>query len=100
MNAQQKKTLAARAEIFKALGHPARLAMVSSLGKREHCVCELQEIVGLDMSTVSNHLSVLRAAGLVESDKRGKQVFYSLRLRCTAGFIECVDRAIAEGRGC
>ena len=80
----------ARAEIFKALGHPARLAMVVALGEGERCVCELQELVGSDMSTVSKHLTVLRTVGLVEADKRGKQVFYSLqaalhaRFRCIA----------------
>ena len=86
----------ARAEIFKALGHPARLAMVVSLGDGERCVCELQELVGSDMSTVSKHLTILKNAGLVETDKRGKQVFYSLRLKCALGFLECVNRALKE----
>lgn len=86
----------ARAEMFKALGHPARLAMVVALGKGELCVCELQELVGFDISTVSKHLAVLRAVGLVETDKRGKQVFYSLRLPCALGFLDCVDRALKE----
>ncbi|WP_052881236.1 ArsR/SmtB family transcription factor [Kiritimatiella glycovorans] len=88
--------MAARAEIFKALGHPARLTMVAAMGEGERCVCELRERVGLDMSTVSKHLSVLHAAGLVERDRRGKQIFYSLRLPCTLGFLECVDRALKE----
>jgi len=86
----------ARADIFKALGHPARLAMVMALGDGERCVCELQEVVGSDMSTVSKHLTVLRSAGLVDSEKRGKQVFYSLRLPCTLGFLDCVNRALEE----
>jgi len=86
----------ARAEIFKALGHPARLAMVIALEQGERCVCDLQELVGSDMSTVSKHLAVLRSVGLVESDKRGKQVFYSLRLPCTLSFLQCVDRALKE----
>lgn len=86
----------ARAEIFKALGHPARLAMVVALDDRERCVCELQEIVGSDMSTVSKHLTVLRHVGLVDTEKRGKQVFYSLRLKCTLGFLHCVDNALKE----
>ena len=58
------RDMAARAEIFKALGHPARLAMVVAMGDRERCVCDLQEVVGLDMSTVSKHLSILRKAGI------------------------------------
>jgi ArsR family transcriptional regulator len=51
------------------------------------------------MSTVSKHLSVLRQVGLVEADKRGKQVFYALRLTCTLGFIHCVDNALQEREG-
>ena len=96
MNIDGKRGMQARADIFKALGHPARLAMVMALGEKERCVCELQKLVGSDMSTVSKHLTVLRNVGLVESDKRGKQVFYALRLKCTLGFVRCVERAIAE----
>jgi ArsR family transcriptional regulator len=88
--------MAARAEIFKALGHPARLAMVEFLEDGPRCVCELQERVGSDMSTVSKHLTILRNVGLVASEKQGKQVFYELRLPCTLNFVECVDRALSE----
>lgn len=98
MKSNDRKAMAARAEIFKALGHPARLTMVIALGKGERCVCELQELVGSDMSTVSKHLTILRSVGLVASDKRGKQVFYTLKLPCTLGFVDCVDRALEERR--
>ena len=98
MSVSSDKAMQARAEIFKALGHPARLAMVIALAKGELCVCELQELVGSDISTVSKHLTVLRAVGLVESDKRGKQVFYSLKIPCTLGFVDCVDKALKERR--
>jgi ArsR family transcriptional regulator len=94
MNAENHKIMEARSEVFKALGHPARLAMIAALGDGERCVCELQELVGSDMSTVSKHLTILRSAGLVSSDKRGKQVFYSLKMPCTLGFIKCVDNAL------
>ncbi len=96
MKTDKEKLMQARADMFKALGHPARLAMVIALGEHQLCVCELQKIVESDISTVSKHLSVLRSAGLVESDKQGKQVFYSLRLPCTLGFVHCVDKALAE----
>ena len=86
----------ARAEIFKALGHPTRLAMVMALDEGERCVCELQELVGSDMSTVSKHLTILRTVGLVETDRRGKQIFYSLKIPCTPGFVTCVDKALKE----
>jgi len=96
MTRDETRSLQVRAEIFKALGHPARLAMVVALGESERCVCDLRELVGLDISTVSKHLAVLKSVGLVEADKRGKQVFYSLRLPCTLGFLECVDKAVKE----
>ena len=96
MNLKKNKKMETRAEIFKALGHPARLAMIAALGSGERCVCELQELVGSDMSTVSKHLTILRSAGLVSSDKRGKQVFYSLEMPCTLGFIDCVDKALKK----
>lgn len=96
MTVKTDRVMGARAEIFKALGHPARLAMVVALGKGERCVCELQELVGLDISTVSKHLTVLRSVGLVTSDKRGKQVFYTLKIPCALGFVDCVDRALSQ----
>ena len=96
MTVDDQRGMTARAEIFKALGHPARLAIVVALGDGEQCVCELQELVGSDMSTVSKHLTVLRNVRLVDAEKRGKQVFYSLRLKCTLGFLHCVDNALKE----
>jgi DNA-binding transcriptional ArsR family regulator len=89
----------ARARIMKALAHPSRLFIVDELSKSERCVCELTDMVGSDISTVSKHLSVLKAAGIVVDDKRGTQVFYSLRVRCVLGFFDCVGavmQSIAE----
>jgi ArsR family transcriptional regulator len=88
-----------RARIIKALAHPTRLFIVDELSKRERCVCELTELVGSDISTVSKHLSLLKAAGIVVDDKRGTQVFYSLRVRCVLRFFDCVSavmQSIAE----
>jgi len=81
----------ARAKIVKALAHSSRLFIVDVLSKREHCVCELTEMIGADMSTVSKHLSILEAAGLVASDKRGAQVFYQLKVPCVLRFLNCVE---------
>ncbi len=80
----------APARIFKALGHPTRLFMALELGRGERCVCELQELVGADMSTISKHLSVLREAGLVVDERRGAQVFYRLTAPCVLGFLDCL----------
>ncbi|MGQ9652321.1 MAG: ArsR/SmtB family transcription factor [Phycisphaerae bacterium] len=80
----------ARARIIKALAHPTRLFMVDELSERERCVDELTEMVGDDVSTISKHLSVLKAAGIGTDDKRRNQVFYSLRVPCVLRFFDCV----------
>lgn len=83
----------AEAALFKALGHPTRLWIVEQLGEcEERCVCEFVEAVGADFSTVSQHLAVLRQAGIVMDEKRGKQVFYRLSCPCVLGFIECMRK--------
>ncbi|MBI9080059.1 MAG: winged helix-turn-helix transcriptional regulator [Pseudodesulfovibrio sp.] len=81
----------ARASVFKALGHPARLIMVDALRTGEKCVCDLRDLVNLDMSTVSKHLSVLKAAGIVSGRKQGNWVWYSLELSCLDNFLGCLD---------
>lgn len=84
-----RRFIAEQAAIFKALGHPTRLLMVDALRTGEKCVCELRELVGDDMSTVSNHLSVLKAAGVVLVERRGKNMYYSLALCCLEAFLSC-----------
>jgi DNA-binding transcriptional ArsR family regulator len=86
----------ARSAILKALAHPSRLFMVEVLAQGERCVCELTAMVGSDISTVSKHLGVLKAAGIVTDQKRGLQVYYTLRMRCVHGFLACADQLIAE----
>jgi ArsR family transcriptional regulator len=62
----------------KALGDETRLRAVLALRGGELCACHLVELLRLAPSTVSKHMSILRAAGLVESRKQGKWVRYSL----------------------
>lgn len=80
------------AEVFKALGHPARVRMLRELVNGECCVCDLVEVSGLGWSTVSRHLSVMKAAGVLTDEKRGKQVIYRLSLPCAGRFLGCLDR--------
>lgn len=96
LDGRERALMEARAKVFKALGHPTRLFIVETLHGGEHCVCKLTELVGADVSTVSRHLAALEHAGVVQSEKRGVQVFYRLRMCCVAGFMECVDRSLAE----
>jgi len=79
---------------MKALAHPSRLLMIEELEKGPRCVCELQQLVGADMSTVSKHLLVMKNAGLVYDVKHGTTVYYHLKTPCVLDFIGCVDRVI------
>jgi|SRR5581483_8952210 len=68
-----------KAELFKALGHPARIRILEVLCDGERSVGELQPIVGIELSHLSQQLAVLRRARLVTSRKAGSSVFYALR---------------------
>ncbi|MEI6971476.1 MAG: metalloregulator ArsR/SmtB family transcription factor [bacterium] len=94
MNEKQRAMYEARARIVKALAHPARLMMVDELAKQPLCVCDIRELVGSDLSTVSKHLSILKNAGIVEDEKRGSQVFYSLRCPCAVNFFSCAEKVL------
>jgi len=80
-----------RARIIKAMAHPSRLMMIDALAEGEKCVCELRDLVGSDISTVSKHLALMRDAGIVNDRKAGQQVFYSLRVPCILNFFGCVE---------
>ena len=94
MEAARQARLEQRAKIMKALAHPSRLLIVEELAGGERCVCEFVELIGADFSTVSKHLSVLKRAGLVVDDKRGLQVYYSLKCPCVLNFFGCVEDVI------
>jgi len=85
-----------RAAILKALAHPTRLYLADVLSKQEMCVCDLTALVGLDISTVSKHLAVLRNAGLVADRRDGTQIFYRLVAPCVLRIFDCVEEAIRE----
>jgi len=94
MNKKDAEKYKKRANIMKAMAHPARLLMVDHLAKGEMCVCELNALVDIDQSTVSKHLAVLRTAGIVEDEKRGMNVYYRLKTPCVLKYLECVEAVI------
>ena len=96
MTKKDKILLDAKAKVLKALAHPTRLWMAEQLAAGEMCVCEFVDQVDADFSTISKHLSVLKQAGIVEADKRGKQVYYKLKVPCVMNFMECVEAVIAS----
>ncbi len=94
MDAKTQARLTMRANVFKALAHPSRLLIVEQLAHKELCVCQLREMIGADMSTVSKHLSVLKGAGMIQDEKRGLQVYYRLKMPCVLRFFDCVGEVI------
>ena len=68
-----------KAEFFKALAHPMRIAILELLQAGEKSVGELQELLKVESSGVSQQLAVLRARNLVDTRKDGTTVYYSLR---------------------
>nr|WP_321513256.1 metalloregulator ArsR/SmtB family transcription factor [uncultured Pseudodesulfovibrio sp.] len=87
-----------RANVVKAMAHPSRLMMIEELSRGERCVCDLRDLVGADISTVSKHLTVLKKVGIVEDEKRGKNVYYRLKVPCVLNFFHCIESVLAAGR--
>jgi ArsR family transcriptional regulator len=89
-----------QAGVFKALGHPTRIRIVSILaGGGGKCVCELVERLGFDQSTVSKHLAVLKTAGVLKSTKQGLNVVYEIGMPCVVQFLKCVECVAVDGVG-
>ena len=85
------------APMFKALGDPVRLrllSMIASAGGGEVCVCDLTGGFALTGPTISHHLKVLREAGLVDSERRGTWIYYRMvpaALAMLAGLLTVGD---------
>ena len=84
------------ANILKALAHPIRLYIIELLSDGEKSVCEIDEKLHIDVSTVSRHLSTLKRTGIVKDEKRGNQVFYSLKIPCVLNFFKCAQDVLKE----
>jgi ArsR family transcriptional regulator, arsenate/arsenite/antimonite-responsive transcriptional repressor len=75
------KEAAATADLFKALGDPARVRVVNLLATSDEpvCICNLMEPLGLSQPTVSHHMKKLLDAGVVEREQRGRWAYFSLK---------------------
>ena len=82
----------AKAELFQALAHPARIRVLEVLSDGERSVGEMQPLVGIESSHLSQQLAVLRRAGLVTTRKEGSTVFYSLRASELAELLAVAKR--------
>ncbi len=84
------------AAIFSALAHPLRLRIIEKLRDGPCCVCKIIPFVGGEQSNVSHHLAILRNAGIVSSEKRGQEVWYSVTDSMIFKLIELMDTCILE----
>jgi DNA-binding transcriptional ArsR family regulator len=91
MNKKKMLDYKRKAEILKALAHPTRLIIIDNLAKRPMCVCEINKLFDLDQSTISKHLSVLKNVSIIEDEKKGMNVFYSLRAPCILKYCDCLN---------
>lgn len=86
----------AKAELFKALGHPARVRVLELLAEREHTIGELAEATGLELSHLSQQVTVLRRAGVVDSRRVKNSVVCSLRDPQTAELLAVARRLLTQ----
>ena len=95
------------AESFKALADPTRMKILALLkvrgqscceliGRKEPglCACDIETAVGLSQAAISHHMALLRRAGLVEAEKRGRWVYYKRNEGTIAGLAEMLARAV------
>ena len=85
-----------QARVLKALANTSRLKIVDRLSRGECSVGELTELVGSDRTTVSKHLAVLRAHGIVRDRREGSVVYYTLLTPCVMSFFSCATQVLEE----
>lgn len=92
-----RRTLFSRqAKMLKAVAHESRLMIVDRLSRGECSVGELRDLVGGDLSTISKHLALLRAHGIVGDRRVGTTVYYRLLTPCVCNFFTCATQVLRE----
>jgi ArsR family transcriptional regulator len=84
----------AKAELFRSLAHPARIRVLEVLSEGEHSVGEMQPLVGIESSHLSQQLAVLRRAGVVSTRREGASVIYALRSPEVAELLAAAKRVM------
>ena len=66
------------AELFKVLGDPTRMQILTALFTQELCVCDISDLLGMSQSAISHQLRLLRNSRLLKNRREGKSIYYSL----------------------
>ncbi len=83
-----------KAEVFKALAHPTRLFIIHAIKDKKLSVKELTELVGIDISTMSKHLDILKKHKIILGEKEKNYVYYHLAIPCILDFMNCAIKVI------
>lgn len=84
-----------RIKILKALAHPVRLGLVETLACKRLRVGELADLFPVDRTTISKHIAILREAGVLETVREGREIYYRLLMPCLNDFLNCLGRMAA-----
>lgn len=81
------------ATMLKAIAHPMRIAILNFLedGKRL-TVTEIHELLEIEQSTTSHHLGILKDKGVLTSERKGKNTYYSLKHKSLSNIINCISK--------
>lgn len=86
------------ADLFKVIGDQTRIKILFCLLKKEMCVFDIAELIGMTHSAVSHQLANLKAARLVKSERKGKEMYYSLDDNHVEQLFDLAIEHVKEGR--
>jgi DNA-binding transcriptional ArsR family regulator len=92
----ETKIFRQQARVLKTLANEARLRIIDRLSRGECSVSELTSLIGLDCSTISKHLAVLRAHRIVDDRREGNVVYYKLLVPCVLNFFACCREVLDD----
>jgi len=85
------------ANMLKAIAHPMRIAILKHLeGGKRLTVTEIHELLGIEQSTTSHHLGILRDKGVLCSKREGKNTFYYLKYEILSQIVDCLESCTCE----
>ncbi len=93
---KSKDVFRQQARVLKVLANESRLKIIDRLSRGECSVGELTDLIGSDPSTISKHLALLRAHGIVLDRREGNIVYYTLLTPCVMNFFSCASQVLKE----